>query len=71
MKNLKNLGQALSKAEQKTINGGWKNRDNGFAQACFNPSNDLCNPNNADASCEIWETCVSGDSSHLGRCQCE
>ncbi len=24
MKNLKNLGKALTKAEQKTINGGWR-----------------------------------------------
>lgn len=42
MKNLQNLGQALSKAEQKTINGGLKSCNHQGDPVCDNKS--CCQP---------------------------
>ncbi|WP_055447811.1 hypothetical protein [Lacinutrix mariniflava] len=63
MKNLKNLGQALTKAEQKTINGGRKHC-NSHNQCASNecckglerdPRNGYCGvPNNGDPNnCQV------------------
>ncbi|WP_289042918.1 hypothetical protein [uncultured Olleya sp.] len=45
MKNLKNLGQALSKAEQKTINGGYVPK---------------MNPCDSSEPCPAWQYCQNG-----------
>ena len=54
MKNLKNLGQALSKAEQKTINGGAKicdTHEQCGTQCCH--LNGFCGPReNGKGSCD-------------------
>jgi len=38
MKNLKKLGKALTKAEQKTVNGGYAPFCTTGMEACYNPS---------------------------------
>ncbi len=53
MKNLKNLGKALTKAEQKTINGGL--RDGSFPGDVSGPGNNPCG----------FMTCMN----QFGRCQ--
>ncbi len=68
MKNLKNLGQALSKAEQKTINGGRKFPPD--PNDCVSSGNDCHYLNGGNSVCPVGQGCFLSEDGLTATCQC-